>query len=266
MSGAGGIALGVGFGSWINQFQQFYILLCIRIDDERSEVIVLVDTTTVNSITNPVKIPCSLASSIYSTRRFGIKHLSLCFVPLDCINNTSHTCLLSSIGSINGTGTTWRISGSFHIKPSQKPSFMLQWWYLCFVSPPSSLPVNSFAAFLCLPPNPTWYSCHSSNKLFKLELRLAGAAPNHRFHKLFTNDEELYNFGVIQSAKITKGELKKKHIAISYHYVLREAIAVNAHWSRRYVNFADLCTKALGTTIFHDMVHDVMAWMSLVWE
>ena len=39
------------------------------------------------------------------------------------------------------------------------------------------------------------------------------------------------NFGVIQSAEIPEGELKKKHIAILYHY-LQEAIAariVNAH-------------------------------------
>ncbi|KAI2510964.1 Reverse transcriptase (RNA-dependent DNA polymerase) [Fragilaria crotonensis] len=69
------------------------------------------------------------------------------------------------------------------------------------------------------------------------------------------------NFGVIQSAEIPDGELKTKHIAISYHYV-REAIAariVNAHWCRSYENFADLCTKALGTTIFTDLVNDVMA-------
>ena len=48
------------------------------------------------------------------------------------------------------------------------------------------------------------------------------------------------NFGVIQSAEIPDGELKKKHIAISYHYV-REAIAariVNAHWCRSHENFA----------------------------
>jgi hypothetical protein len=32
------------------------------------------------------------------------------------------------------------------------------------------------------------------------------------------------NFGVIQSATIPEGELKKKHVAIAYHYV-REYIA-----------------------------------------
>ena len=69
------------------------------------------------------------------------------------------------------------------------------------------------------------------------------------------------NFGVIQSAEIPEGELKKKHIAISYHYV-REAIAakiVNAGWCRTDENFADILTKALGTTIFQDLVEAVMA-------
>ena len=72
------------------------------------------------------------------------------------------------------------------------------------------------------------------------------------------------NFGVIQSAEIPEGELKKKHIAISYHYV-REAIAarivnaLHAHWCRSYENFADICTKALGATIFTDIVQDLMA-------
>ncbi|KAI2501305.1 Reverse transcriptase (RNA-dependent DNA polymerase) [Fragilaria crotonensis] len=69
------------------------------------------------------------------------------------------------------------------------------------------------------------------------------------------------NFGVIQSAEIPEGELKKKHIAISYHYV-REAIAakiVNAHWCRSAENFADICTKALGSNIFTDLVSELMA-------
>jgi len=69
------------------------------------------------------------------------------------------------------------------------------------------------------------------------------------------------NFGVIQSAKIPDGELKKKNFAISYHHVL-EAIAariVNAHCCRSDENFADICTKALGTNIFHSIVEDLMA-------
>ena len=69
------------------------------------------------------------------------------------------------------------------------------------------------------------------------------------------------NFGVIQSAEIPEGELKKKHIAISYHYV-REAIAgkiVNAHWCKSRENFADICTKALGSTIFDELANGLMA-------
>ncbi|KAI2513608.1 Reverse transcriptase (RNA-dependent DNA polymerase) [Fragilaria crotonensis] len=69
------------------------------------------------------------------------------------------------------------------------------------------------------------------------------------------------NFGVIQSAEIPEGELKKKHIAISYHYV-REAITariVNARWCRSHENFADVCTKALGTNLFNNLVTDIMA-------
>ncbi len=67
--------------------------------------------------------------------------------------------------------------------------------------------------------------------------------------------------GVIQSAKIPKGELKKKNIPISYHYV-RESIAAkiaNAHWCRSPTNFVDVFSKAQGTTIFADLVTDMMA-------
>ena len=66
---------------------------------------------------------------------------------------------------------------------------------------------------------------------------------------------------MIQSAEIPEGELKKKHIAISYHYT-REAIAariVNAHWFRSCENVADICTNALGAVIFTDIVQDLMA-------
>jgi hypothetical protein len=78
-----------------------------------------------------------------------------------------------------------------------------------------------------------------------------------------TEPTNLYgdNFGVIQSAEIPDGELKKKHIAILYHYV-REAIAariVNAIWIRSAENFADICTTALGKTIFHDLATEMMA-------
>lgn len=54
------------------------------------------------------------------------------------------------------------------------------------------------------------------------------------------------NFGVVQSAEIRNGELTKKHIAISYHYVWAAIAAkiVNAHWCGTHETFADLCTTA----------------------
>jgi hypothetical protein len=78
-----------------------------------------------------------------------------------------------------------------------------------------------------------------------------------------TNPTDLYgdNFGVIQSAEIPEGELKKNHIAISYRYV-REAIAariVYAHWCKSAENFADICTKALGSNIFNKLATELMA-------
>jgi hypothetical protein len=69
------------------------------------------------------------------------------------------------------------------------------------------------------------------------------------------------NFGVIQSANVPEGELKKKDIAVLYHYV-REAITakiVNARWCRSHENFADVCNKALGTTLFSELVTELMA-------
>jgi hypothetical protein len=78
-----------------------------------------------------------------------------------------------------------------------------------------------------------------------------------------TKPTNLYgdNFGVIQSATIPEGELKKKHVAIAYHYV-RESIAagfINAIWVKSYENFADVCTKALGAVAFNEIVRDIMA-------
>ena len=69
------------------------------------------------------------------------------------------------------------------------------------------------------------------------------------------------NLSVIQSANIPDGKLKKKHIAISYHYV-REAIAasfVNTVWCKSSKNFADICTKALGNNAFKSIADDLMA-------
>ena len=68
------------------------------------------------------------------------------------------------------------------------------------------------------------------------------------------------NYGSIQSASIPDSELKKKHIAISYHFV-REAIAakiINANWVPTQANLADCCTKALGPIVFNDLVSDMM--------
>ena len=68
------------------------------------------------------------------------------------------------------------------------------------------------------------------------------------------------NFGVIQNATIPDSDLKKKHVAIAYHCV-REAVArkvVNAIWVKSHENFADLCTKALGSVLFNDLVSEVM--------
>ena len=68
------------------------------------------------------------------------------------------------------------------------------------------------------------------------------------------------NLSVIQSATIPDADLKKKHVAISYHYV-REAIAagyLNAIWCTSAENFSDVCTKPLGKTKFEGIVRDVM--------
>ena len=67
------------------------------------------------------------------------------------------------------------------------------------------------------------------------------------------------NFGVIQSATIPDSELKKKHVAISYHYV-REAIAaktVNAYWIQSEENYSDICTKALGAQKFAPLANEM---------
>ena len=77
-----------------------------------------------------------------------------------------------------------------------------------------------------------------------------------------TNPTNLYgdNFGSIQSASTPDSDLKKKHVAISYHFV-RETIAakiVNTIWVPTHANFADLCTKALGPTAFNASVSELM--------
>ena len=55
--------------------------------------------------------------------------------------------------------------------------------------------------------------------------------------------------------------MKKKHIAISYHYV-REAITagiVNPIWINSHENFSDIMTKAVGGNTFDSHVHELMA-------
>ena len=63
------------------------------------------------------------------------------------------------------------------------------------------------------------------------------------------------NLGVIQSASIPDSDLKKKHVAISYHCV-REAVAaqiVRPIWCDTTENWSDICTKALGR-IVHERI------------
>jgi hypothetical protein len=55
------------------------------------------------------------------------------------------------------------------------------------------------------------------------------------------------NLGVIQNATMPEGTLKKKHVALSYHFV-REAVAVNVISAFKVAgkdNFADVFTKPL---------------------
>ena len=55
------------------------------------------------------------------------------------------------------------------------------------------------------------------------------------------------NLGVIQNATMPEGTLKKKHVALSYHFV-REAVAVNVVEPFKIHgkdNFADVMTKPL---------------------
>jgi len=68
------------------------------------------------------------------------------------------------------------------------------------------------------------------------------------------------NKGVTQSANVAHSELKKKHVAISYHLV-REAIAakiINPIWVNSHENWADMCTKPLGKNAFNNLVQAQM--------
>jgi len=68
------------------------------------------------------------------------------------------------------------------------------------------------------------------------------------------------NLGVIQNASIPDTDIKKKHVAISYHCV-REAVAaqiVTPIWCDTTQNWSDICTKALGPIPFSRIVREQM--------
>ena len=68
------------------------------------------------------------------------------------------------------------------------------------------------------------------------------------------------NRGVIDSVSIPQSELKKRHIAILYHFV-REAIAakiIDVTWIASNENYADILTKALGRNQFYTLLNELM--------
>ena len=68
------------------------------------------------------------------------------------------------------------------------------------------------------------------------------------------------NLGVIQNTSIPDSDLKKKHVAISYHCV-REAVAariVRPIWCTSQENWADICTKSLAFVAFNRIVSQTM--------
>jgi hypothetical protein len=74
------------------------------------------------------------------------------------------------------------------------------------------------------------------------------------------------NLGVIQNATIPEGTLKKKHVALSYHFV-REAVSVGVISAFKVDgkdNFADVFTKPLERNGF--MYHTCgLLWASALW-
>ena len=68
------------------------------------------------------------------------------------------------------------------------------------------------------------------------------------------------NRGSILSSSLEDAECKKKHVAVSYHFV-REAVAAGIclmHWIRSEHNFADIMTKSLGNIAFRPLVDHLM--------
>ena len=60
------------------------------------------------------------------------------------------------------------------------------------------------------------------------------------------------NLSVIQSATNPEADIKKKHVALSFHFV-REAIAVGIvkpHWLQGKFNTSDIMTKEIGVAEF----------------
>ena len=68
------------------------------------------------------------------------------------------------------------------------------------------------------------------------------------------------NLGVVLSSALAETQLKKKHVAISYHTV-REAVAagiVQPIKINTKDNFADICTKQIVRDEFIEHVHELM--------
>ena len=68
------------------------------------------------------------------------------------------------------------------------------------------------------------------------------------------------NLGVIQNASIPDSELKKKHVALSFHSV-HEAVAcgiVAPYKIDSAENYADIMTKQIASSDFIEHVHEMM--------
>ena len=71
------------------------------------------------------------------------------------------------------------------------------------------------------------------------------------------------NLGVIQNATTPEAALKKKHVALSYHFV-REAVATKTIMPRKVGskdNFADVMTKPLDRDSFMGHIGGIL-WMT----
>ena len=69
------------------------------------------------------------------------------------------------------------------------------------------------------------------------------------------------NLGVIQNAANADADLKKKHVAISFHYVKKSIAAgvVTPYWLKGKCNLADIFTKQIDGTEFLDLA-DTLFW------